>query len=205
MFTGIIQSTGQIIKKTPKGITGAEMTIKTVPQIMSQLEIGDSISVSGVCSTITQISGQQFNVDYLEETLKKTTLGLSQENDIVNIELCATLQTKLGGHLVSGHVDEIGKITSFKKENEWGIIEVQYTKDNAPYLIPKGSITIDGISLTVVDIKPNTFTCHLIPHTIEHTTLANKTETMMVNLEYDQVGKYLHRFYSLTPPQKNAH
>ena len=198
MFTGLIQAKASIKSIAKKG-SGKEMVIHIPAQLFDEIQIGDSISISGVCSTATMLNNenQTITIDYLEETLNKTTLGQVKEGDAVNIELCLTPTTKMGGHIVSGHVDEVGQIQSFDKDGEWGVLTIKFSKENSPYLIPKGSIAIDGISLTVVDISETTFSVHLIPHTIESTTLKTKKANDLVNLEYDQYGKYVYRFHQL--------
>ena len=125
-------------------------------------------------------------------------MNLAKKSTVVNLEPCLTLSTKLGGHLVSGHIDERGKITSLENDGTWAVIKISFSSNFAPYIIAKGSIAIDGISLTVVDITDTWFSCHLIPHTINQTSLKTKSSGDFVNLEFDQVGKYLHRFFELT-------
>mgnify|MGYP001429413695 CR=1 FL=1 len=198
MFTGLVQSKAMLKTITEKG-SGKEMTIQIDGPLFNDIQIGDSISISGVCSTATVLNkeDQIISVDYLEETLKKTTLGQAKIGDSLNIELCLTPTTKMGGHIVSGHVDEVGVIQSFDKDGEWGVLVIKFSPQNSPYLIPKGSISIDGISLTVVDITDDTFSVHLIPHTIENTTLKEKVVNDGVNLEFDQYAKYIYRFHQL--------
>ena len=196
MFTGLIKEVGSIESIKPLG-NGREVIVNCSTDFSNDSDIGDSISINGVCSTVTTKSATNFTVQFLEETLKKTTMSIIHKNEKVNLEPCLTLQTKLGGHLVSGHIDDKGTIHSINKDGEWAIITIEYNTRFAPFLIPKGSIAIDGISLTVVDLTNSTFTCHLIPHTLEHTNLHTKTAGDKINLEFDQVGKYLHRFNEL--------
>jgi riboflavin synthase len=197
MFTGLIQHQGTIKQLDPY-FGGLVATFSAPEALLKDLEDGDSISVNGVCSTAVAVCDSQFSVDYLEETLKKTSFSEAKLGDTVNLEASATLATKLGGHLVSGHVDEKGRILSFEKNGPWSIITVAYSPQFRPYLIPKGSITIDGISLTLVDISDTGFTCHIIPHTLSHTNLSQKAQGDGVNLEYDMVGKYLYNFFTLS-------
>ena len=196
MFTGLIKSIGAIDSISTLG-DGKEMIISADDMFINDIAIGDSISVNGVCSTAIATTAQTFTVQYLRETLQKTTMDTLNTSDIVNLEPCLTLSDKLGGHLVSGHIDGIGHVLSLENSGEWAVITIQFDPIFSAYLIPKGSIAIDGISLTVVDVTPTTFSCHLIPHTIQHTTLHQLSTGSMVNLEFDQVGKYLHRFYQL--------
>ncbi|MGA0242405.1 MAG: riboflavin synthase [Candidatus Marinamargulisbacteria bacterium] len=196
MFTGLIPATGHVSSTQPFA-KGREVIITAPPDICNDIGVGDSISINGVCRPAIKKTATTFTVQFLEETLNKTTMGYLIENDTVNLELCLTLQTKLGGHLVSGHIDDRGKIVSFDSNGPWGVLTIQFHESFAPYLIPKGSVAIEGISLTVVDITTNCFTCHLIPHTQTHTNLNTKQVGDMVNLEFDQVGKYLFRFWEL--------
>ena len=196
MFTGLIKEVGHIASITDLG-NGKEAVIECSNEFSTDIAIGDSISINGVCSTAISKTSTNFTVQFLEETLTKTTMGTISANTKVNLEPCLTLQTKLGGHLVSGHVDNQGKIKAINHDGEWAVISIEYNTRFAPFLIPKGSIAIDGISLTVVDLTNSTFTCHLIPHTLENTNLHTKASGDKINLEFDQVGKYLHRFNEL--------
>ena len=197
MFTGLVQSIGQIEKISDLG-NGKEMIISCNTEFSNDIQIGDSISVDGVCSTAIKKTSTSFTVQYLEETLKKTTMKIMQKGYNVNLEPCLTPTTKIGGHIVSGHVDDTGKIKSLDYDGEWAIIKISFQKKYRPFLISKGSIAINGISLTVVDVSDNWFSCHLIPHTISNTSLKSKIVGDQVNLEFDQVGKYLYQFYSLS-------
>ena len=192
MFTGLIKEVGHIKHIEPLG-NGKETTIQCSHEFSTDSAIGDSISINGVCSTVTQKTATSFTVQFLEETLKKTTMGAIQETEKVNLEPCLTLQTKLGGHLVSGHVDDTGTIQTIDNDGQWAVITIEYNETFAPFLIPKGSIAMDGISLTVVDLSNTTFSCHLIPHTLANTNLHAKQPGDKINLEFDQVGKYLAR------------
>ena len=195
MFTGLVQTIGHIKTITPLG-NGIECTIKADSEFVDDITIGDSININGICSTATSKTTTTFNVQYRRD-IKQNNEKVKQ-SEIVNLEPCLTLETKLGGHLVSGHIDETGIIKSLEYDGEWAVIEIKFSKSFAQYLIPKGSIAIDGISLTVVDVSDDWFSCHLIPHTISQTSLQAKSSGDAVNLEFDQIGKYLHRFYQLT-------
>jgi riboflavin synthase len=196
MFTGLVQATGKINKVSDLG-NGKEMIIECPNEFCSDIKIGDSISIDGVCSTAISKSATTFTVQYLEETLNKTTMDQLAVGDIINLEPCLTPTTKLGGHIVSGHVDDTGIIKTLEYDGEWAVIKVSYKEKYRPFLISKGSIAINGISLTVVDVTDTWFSCHLIPHTIANTSLKNKMANHSVNLEFDQVGKYLYHFYTL--------
>lgn len=197
MFTGLVQSTGIITELSELG-NGKEAVISCEKSFSNDIKIGDSISIDGICSTAITKTSDSFKVQYLEETLNKTTMNFLEIGTCVNLEPCLTPTTKIGGHIVSGHIDDTGKIKSLEYDGEWAVIKVSYKKKFRPFLISKGSIAINGISLTVVDVKDNWFSCHLIPHTISNTSLKDKKAGDLVNLEFDQVGKYLYQFYSLS-------
>lgn len=201
MFTGIIQEIGLI--KSIKPLAKGKEVIVSASQVLPSLKLGDSIAINGACSTAIAITSSSFTVQFLEETLKKTTFSSLKVTQKVNLELSLTPSTHMGGHFVSGHVDDVGKLLKLEKKSPWGLIQIEFKPQFRPYLISKGSITIDGISLTVVDITESTFTCHLIPHTLANTNLSEKRAGDGVNLEYDMIGKYLYNFVVLkqTSPQ----
>lgn len=191
MFTGIIKQVGKIIRVEPLN-KGLDVVISCNTKSLN-CELGDSINVNGVCSTVANFDATQFSVQYLEETLNKTTFSSMAVGDYVNLESSLTLETKLSGHFVSGHVDGVGKIEALKVDEPWGMLNVSFDADLAPYFIYKGSICIDGISLTVADIKDNSFICYIIPHTFQETILQYKNVGDSVNLECDFIGKYVLR------------
>lgn len=191
MFTGIITQLGKIVSITPLN-KGLDVVIECNTSDLN-CELGDSINVNGVCSTVTRFNETSFQVQYLEETLNKTTFSDMKIGDYVNLEASLSLQTKLSGHFVSGHVDGIGQIDELSLDEPWGKLVVRFSEDLAPYFIYKGSICIDGISLTVAEIIDNTFTCYIIPHTIKETILQYKSSGNYVNLECDFIGKYVLR------------
>ncbi len=197
MFTGLIENKGTITH-IEDFFNGKKMTVEASPAFIKRLKTGDSVSVNGVCSTALNLTENSFSIDYLEETLKKTSFHSAKLHDIVNLETSATLQTALGGHMVSGHVDECGKIKQFETDGTWSVLTITFSEAFKPYVIPKGSITLDGISLTIVDLFQDAFTCHIIPHTLAETTLSRKQTGDPINIEYDMVGKYLYHFYSLS-------
>ena len=200
MFTGLITYVGTTHTISPLG-DGLTIIFTAPDPCCHALRIGDSISVNGVCSTVIAKTTTTFSVQYLEETLKKTTMSTLSTGDLVNLEPCLTLETPLGGHLMSGHVDTTATITQLEYNDPWMVLAIAFDASFAPYIIPKGSIAIDGISLTIVDAHTTTFTCHLIPHTIQNTHLHKKKCGDMVNLEFDMIGKYLHRFWHLRQPK----
>tara|TARA_A100001011_G_C14096901_1_gene751017 strand:- start:225 stop:839 length:615 start_codon:yes stop_codon:yes gene_type:complete len=199
MFTGLIQAVGEVISLSDNA---QELTLSYPISVFSDLKEGDSVCVNGVCSTVLDLqkhseSDGHFRVDYLPETLAKTTMGLLKEADKVNLEPSLRASDRLGGHVVTGHIDSVAEISKVETIGETWVYEFTYDHQFKPYIISKGSIAVDGISLTVVDPIENRFQCHIIPHTGQETTLTLKKEGMMVNLEYDLTGKYLYRFYQL--------
>jgi riboflavin synthase len=196
VFTGIIEELGIVrgLRLLPES---GQLTLEG-KKVLNGTQIGDSISVNGVCLTVIRQGEREFTVDVMAETLAKTNLAELKSGSRVNLERALQLQTRLGGHLVSGHVDGIGNI---RQITPWGIAQVY--EINAPptllaYVLPKGSIAIDGISLTVIDVEADYFTVSLIPHTFEQTTLGFKGIGASVNLETDLIGKYVARFMGLS-------
>ena len=195
VFTGIVEELG-IVRDLRLLPESGQLTLEG-KKVLNGTQIGDSISVNGVCLTVIRQSGREFTVDVMAETLSKTNLAELKSGSRVNLERALQLQTRLGGHLVSGHVDGVGNI---RRITPWGIAQVY--EINAPpallpYVLPKGSIAIDGISLTVIDVEADYFTVSLIPHTFEQTTLGFKGIGTRVNLETDLIGKYVARFMGL--------
>lgn len=199
MFTGIIAAQGTVIDSTQLGEGKRyQFEIKGSNDHPPLIQ-GESVSINGVCSTILPDSEHCFFVDYLPETLKKTNLGELKPNDTVNLEWALRLSDRLGGHLLSGHVDCTGQVIDiidqdpfsewiFSMDSQWG-----------RYLVPKGCISIDGISLTVVDVKKDQFSCHIIPHTRSQTNLNGKQISDTVNLEFDLMAKYCQKYLEETP------
>jgi riboflavin synthase len=191
MFTGIITEVGTV--RDVKRVGGGVHLTVDAPHSVEGLTIGASVAVSGVCQTVIARAGSAFTVEAVEETLRKTTLGSLRPGSRVNIELPMRLGDRLGGHLVQGHVDGTGTLMgSEKKASSW-LIMVEFPPEFSRYVIPVGSIAIDGISLTVASVKGNALTVSIIPHTLEHTTLADVRTGGRVNLEFDIVGKYIER------------
>ena len=195
MFTGIVEELGIVraLRLLPKS---GELTLEG-KKVLNGTQIGDSIAINGVCLTVIRLRDSEFTVDVMAETLAKTNLTELKSGSHVNLERALQLQTRLGGHLVSGHVDGVGSI---RRIVPWGIAQVY--EINAPpalllYMLPKGSIAIDGISLTIIDVEADYFTVSLIPHTFKETTLGLKGIDATVNLETDLIGKYVARFMGL--------
>ncbi len=192
MFTGIIEEKGKIIKlnKSPKSL---EISIQATI-IFDDLKCGDSVATNGVCLTVTSLNDKSFTADVMNETVKKTNLKDLNTGDFVNLERALCLNTRLGGHIVSGHIDGIGTITNIQKDDIAQIYSIETKKDITKYIIKKGSIAIDGISLTVIDVEDEIFKVSVIPHTLQNTILVNKKIGDTVNLENDVMAKYIEKF-----------
>ncbi|NBJ16476.1 MAG: riboflavin synthase [Dehalobacter sp. 4CP] len=201
MFTGIIEELGTI-KNIDLLKDSARLTIDA-SLVLKGSQIGDSIAVNGVCLTATAIGSGSFSVDVMYETLQRTNLQELKPQTKVNLERALQLQSRLGGHLVSGHVDGTGKITAISPVSIAQIYRIQTSPEITSSLLPKGSVAIDGISLTVIDAGDAFFTVSLIPHTFQHTTLGFKRVGSTVNLETDLIGKYVAKFLQKdhSPPQ----
>lgn len=194
MFTGIIVELGKI-HEIQKLAQGARLKVFS-KKLIDNSNIGDSISVNGVCLTICEIDKSKsiISFDVSHETLQKTTLGELKKDEYVNLEPALTLNTRLGGHLVSGHVDGVGRIRKIEKIGNDLKIEIEAPEEILKYCIKKGSITVDGISLTIVDILSDSFTVVVIPHTASMTTIGVKKIGDKVNLESDIIAKYVEKF-----------
>ncbi|MEN2985115.1 MAG: riboflavin synthase [Thermodesulfovibrionaceae bacterium] len=193
MFTGIILEVGKVFSIQSVS-QGAKLWILS-EKIIKETAVGDSISVNGVCLTVSEIDREKkiFKFDVSYETLKKTNLGELKRGDFVNLEPALTLNKKLGGHLVTGHVEGVGLIKRVEKIGEYIKIEIECPKEILRYCIPKGSIAVDGISLTVVDVLSDSFTVVIIPHTAKMTTIGAKKVGDKVNLESDIIAKYVEK------------
>ena len=191
MFTGIVEETGTI-KKIEKGTSSGRLTIEA-DKVLQGSKIGDSIAVNGVCLTITGMSGHLFTADVMAETMRRSKLGSLSQGSRVNLERALSLQTRLGGHIVSGHIDGTGTITRMEREDNAVWVTVTAEPTVLKYIIEKGSITIDGISLTVAYVDDTCFRVSIIPHTAEETTLLTQKAGDTVNLECDMLGKYVER------------
>jgi riboflavin synthase len=192
MFTGIIEEIGTV-KAIQKSAHAALLTI-SANQVLSDLKVGDSVATNGVCLTVTTISGKLFTADVMHETLSRSSLGNLKIGSHVNLERAMLASDRFGGHFVSGHIDGTGTIRAIKKD----AIAIYYTIQTPPniirYIVEKGSIAIDGISLTVASVKSDSFSVSVIPHTAQQTTLSEKNIGSVVNLENDIVGKYIEKF-----------
>lgn len=191
MFTGLVEEMGTVIHQQ-RGAASARLKIGA-QKIMEDLAIGDSISVNGICLTVTSFGEGAFTTDVMAETLAKTNLAALQPGHRVNLERALRLGDRLGGHLVSGHIDGVGNITKLEKHDIATLITINAPDEVMRYIIKKGSVAIDGTSLTVVDFTANSFRVSLIPHTAQATVLGAKKIGDAVNLEGDLIGKYVER------------
>ena len=192
MFTGIIQAVGTVAALEPRG-GDLRIAIDTGKLPLADVTPGDSIAVSGVCLTVVQKSAQSFHADVSGETLGLTTLGQLGTGDAVNLEKALTLQTRLGGHLVSGHVDGIGTVTARREDSRSVRFTLKAPDTLARYIAVKGSICVDGVSLTVNAVDGNRFELNIVPHTLAETTLRDFRGGRRVNLEVDLIARYLER------------
>lgn len=192
MFTGIIEEVGTVERITQTGVR-SDLVIRA-KKVLEETCIGDSIAVNGICLTVTKMGAGTFTADVMNETLKRSSLSGIQAGNKVNLERAMKNDGRFGGHIVSGHVDGTGSIVKIRKDG----IAVWYTVETKPailhYIVEKGSITIDGISLTVAQVTEKNFSVSIIPHTAKETILSDKKEGDVVNLENDIVGKYVERF-----------
>ena len=191
MFTGIVEELGSV--KALKRETGAARLTISASSVLDGTALGDSICVNGVCLTVVEMTRSEFSADVAAETLKVTDLGELKHGTRVNLERALQLSSRVGGHMVSGHVDAVGRIRSKREEGNGWRITVEAPASILRYVIRKGSIAIDGISLTVADLERTGFSIAMIPHTAKLTTLGFKNAGDSVNLEVDIIGKYVER------------
>lgn len=193
MFTGIIEEIG-VLQEFSLGNGFGVMEIKC-SHVLEETKIGDSIATNGVCLTVKEKSSNSFTAEVMGETLAKSNLGNLKAGDKLNLERALRLSDRLGGHIVSGHIDGVGKIVSIKEECDGTWFTISAPKDVLKYIIYKGSIGIDGISLTVAYVDENVFKVSVIPHTLENTILPYKKVNSVINLECDLVGKYIEKLF----------
>ncbi len=190
MFTGIIEETGKI-----QAINNNSIEI-VCAEVLADAKIGDSIAVNGVCLTVSKLGKNSFTADVSPETFRVTAFGRLKTGMGVNLERATKLSTRLGGHIVSGHVDGVAKISSITNNKEFYNLEIELSDDEAKYVIKKGSITVNGISLTIAEINGNIIKIAVIPHTYESTNLSELKSGDYVNIECDIIAKYIEKFLS---------
>ncbi|MCR1836160.1 riboflavin synthase [Oceanobacillus caeni] len=192
MFTGIIEEIGTVKKIQKVSDQAVTMTISS-SKILEDVGLGDSISVNGICLTVTHFTSDYFEVDAMPETIKATSLNSLKKGSSVNLERAMAANGRFGGHFVSGHIDATGKIVKKKKEQNAIYYDIKIPNDLTKYILHKGSITVDGTSLTIFGIQKNIFTISLIPHTAKETILGEKEEGDIVNIECDMLAKYVQK------------
>jgi len=191
VFTGIIEDKGKVLRVESRG-QEKRLTVELPPHL-TEVQLGDSINVNGVCLTIVRKQKRAIEIDLSQETLQKTALGELQEGSQVNLERALKLTDRLGGHIVTGHIDGIGVIAEKRKERDFLQLEIRIPESVSRYVVQKGSIAIDGISLTVNEFLGSEIRMTLIPYTIEKTTLVDKMVGDRVNVEADILGKYVEK------------
>lgn len=200
MFTGLIEEIGKV-DRIIKVMKSAQITIKA-KKVLEELKLGDSISTNGVCLTVVNFDKDSFTVDVMPETMRRSNLENLKSGSKVNLERALKLGDRFGGHIVSGHIDGIGNIKAIDEEDNATWVSIEPTSDVMKYIINKGSIAIDGTSLTVAYVNDKIFKVSIIPLTKEETTLLSKEVGDVVNLECDMVGKYIERFISFNQLEK---
>ncbi|QNN52568.1 riboflavin synthase [Nocardioides mesophilus] len=198
MFTGIVEELG-VVDGIEEQTDAIRLTVRG-PLVTTDAHLGDSISVNGCCLTVAERDGETFTADVMRETLDKTSLGALEVGARVNLERAVTAHSRLGGHIVQGHVDGTGTLLARTPSEHWEVVEISLPTTLARYLVAKGSITVDGISLTVVEVGDTSFTVSLIPETLARTTLGQKLAGDTVNLEVDVIAKYVERLLEHRTP-----
>lgn len=202
MFTGIVEETGRIKRIEVNGNSGRIAIC--AKKVLEGTRVGDSIVVNGICLTATSLQEDGFTADVMAETFRRNSLGECRVGDAVNLERAMAANGRFGGHIVSGHIDGTGRISSLKREENAVWVTIRTTPEILRLIVEKGSICIDGISLTVAAVGALDFQVSVIPHTGEETTLLKKKPGSLVNLENNMVGKYVQKLLGIEPEQKNA-
>jgi riboflavin synthase len=193
MFTGLISHLGDV-KSIELNGDSAKLTI-LCPEITNEIKVGDSVAVNGVCLTVTEFDSQSFNVDVMVQTLNLTSTGKLKASDLVNLELATKSSDRLGGHIVQGHVDGVAEVAAIAQEPKWQRMDIRVPKSLMRYVVAQGSITVEGVSLTVgqLDDEADQITVWLIPETLAKTNLAGKKVGDALNIEVDVLAKYVER------------
>lgn len=197
MFTGIVEEMGQV-EGIQRGKQSAVLTIRA-KTVLEGTKIGDSIAVNGVCLTVTSLLSDRFSADVMHETLDRSALAGLRRGSVVNLERAMAADGRFGGHIVAGHIDGTGRITRIKRDDNAVWYTVQATPQLLRYIVEKGSIAVDGISLTVARVEETAFSISAIPHTVAQTALQNRREGDLVNLETDIIGKYVEKLLTPAP------
>jgi riboflavin synthase len=199
MFTGLVEELGKI-KNIARGAKSVQITVST-RLVLGDVKIGDSIAVNGTCLTVVDFTDGWFTADVMPETVERTALAGLKTGDAVNLERTLKVGDRFGGHIVSGHIDGIGTILAKEQNDIAVIVKIEASPEVMRYIVKKGSVAIDGISLTVVELGDSWFIVSLIPHTAAATTLGIKGVRATVNLETDIIGKYIEKFMGLSPAE----
>lgn len=202
MFTGIVEEIGKVLT-IKKGSVSSRITFSAL-KVLENTQPGDSIAVNGVCLTATDISKGTFTADVMAETMRRSSLGTLSTGDSVNLERAMLCGGRFGGHIVSGHIDGTGTVTEFKREENAVWVTVKAENNLMKYIIEKGSVALDGISLTVAVVGNDFFKVSIIPHTASETTLLSKNAGDIINIECDIIGKYVEKLMSYQPVQKES-
>jgi riboflavin synthase len=197
MFTGLIQAIG-VVKRISGSPEGKTLAIQC-PGLIGDIAVDDSIAVNGVCLTATRLEPDGFIAQAIHTTLEKTTIGLLEPEQRVNLELAMRASDRLGGHLVQGHVNAIGRIGAIETRGQNWLIQIDFPADLRKYMIAEGSITLDGISLTIAELSASRLSVSIIPHTLAHTTLGDRSVGDAVNIEVDIMAKYIENFLHADP------
>ncbi len=200
MFTGIVEEVGRV--RAIQRRTGYQRTTLEAMRVMADVAVGDSISIDGACHTVVEVGRLTFSFESVSETLERTTLGRLKTGDRVNLERSLKLSDRLGGHLVAGHVDGVGRVLERRRWADNVVYCIGLTDELSPYVADKASIAVDGISLTVVSAGARDFTVTVIPHTLEATTIGERRVGDAVNLEVDMVARYLERLTGRHAPDR---
>lgn len=194
MFTGLVEGRGTVAAVTPDG-SAIALVISPPSVLLSEgVAVGDSVAINGCCLTVVSADGDRWVFQAGEETLSKTSLGGLKVGDFVNLERSLPVNGRLGGHFVQGHVDGTGVLQSLTHDGEWTFASFRVSRSLTRLMVPKGSVAVDGVSLTLVDVEPEQFSVALIPHTLEVTTLGERQVGDIVNIETDILGKYVMKF-----------
>ncbi|SCE68348.1 riboflavin synthase alpha chain [Micromonospora coriariae] len=204
MFTGIVEELGEVVRVSSTAGDSALVAVRG-PLVTSDARHGDSIAVNGVCLTVVEAADGVFTADVMGETLRRSALGALRPGDPVNLERAAALGSRLGGHLVQGHVDGVGELISRQPAEQWETVRFRLPAALARYVVEKGSITIDGVSLTVAEVGADQFSVGLIPTTLKLTTLGAKGVGDPVNLEVDVLAKYVERLLGARLTDADGH
>lgn len=200
MFTGIIEERG-ILQEVQRSVNCAKITIQA-KKVLEEIQLGDSIAVNGICLTVTSFTKDVFTADVMPETWRRCSISQLNNGQIVNLERAMPINGRFGGHIVSGHIDGMGKIQGIKQEENAVLYEILTEEKLLRYVVEKGSIAIDGISLTVTNVTDKSFFVSVIPHTVQNTNLKERKKGEFVNLEADCIGKYVSKFLGLTKKEE---